>query len=268
MADVTPLGPLLTAHLFPTLDARLIDLLRALSPDDWERQTIAPRWKVKDVAAHLLDTQLRTLSFGRDGYTLSPPPVIASDRDLVEFIDRLNADGVTVYRRFSPSLLMAWIERTSREAAVYYASLDPFRPARFGVSWAGESVSANWFDLARELTERWHHQQQIRLAVDDLRAPRTAAAIMTPELYHPVLDCFMRALPFHYRAKPAPAGTAIRIHVTGDCGGDWHLYRAMSGCWSANRPEPSRRPRRSRRTLPGASSPRASHVKTPASRSV
>ena len=180
MADVTPRGPLLTAHLFPTLDDRLIDLLRALSPDDWERQTIAPRWKVKDVAAHLLDTQLRTLSFGRDGYTLSPPPAIASDRDLVAFIDRLNADGVTVYRRFSPSLLIAWIERTSREAAAYYASLDPFGPARFGVSWAGESVSANWFDLARELTERWHHQQQLRLAVED-----STAAIMTPELYRP-----------------------------------------------------------------------------------
>ena len=82
MADVTPLGPLLTAHLFPTLDARLIDLLRSLTPDDWERQTVAPKWKVKDVAAHLLDTQLRKLSFGRDRYTLSPPTAIASYRAL------------------------------------------------------------------------------------------------------------------------------------------------------------------------------------------
>ena len=31
-------------------------------------QTIAPAWKVKDVAAHLLDTQLRKLSLVRDGY--------------------------------------------------------------------------------------------------------------------------------------------------------------------------------------------------------
>ena len=234
MADVTAAGPLLTAHLFPTLDAQLSDLLRSLTPDDWERQTIAPRWKVKDVAAHLLDTQLRTLSFGRDGYTLSPAPAIASDRDLVAFIDRLNAEGVTVYRRLSPPVLIAWMEQTSREAASYYASLDPFAPARIGVSWAGESVSANWFDVARELTERWHHQQQIRLAVaepaDTVQAPsanaaRNLRAIMTPELYHPVLDCFMRALPFHYRSISVPPGTAIRIHVSGDCGGDWHLYR-------------------------------------------
>jgi uncharacterized protein (TIGR03083 family) len=237
MADVTPLGPLLTAHLFPTLDARLIDLLRALTPDEWERQTIAPRWKVKDVAAHLLDTQLRKLSFGRDSYTPSPPPAITSDRELVSFIDGLNAEGVSVYRRLSPQVLIAWMEQASREAARYYASLDPFAPARFGVSWAGESVSANWFDIARELTERWHHQQQIRLAVDEpvesapdpsVNAARSLHAIMTPELYHPVLDCFMRALPFHYRAMFSPPGTAIRIRVIGECGGDWHLYRGES----------------------------------------
>ena len=131
MADVTPLGPLLTAHLFPTLDARLIDLLRSLAPDDWERQTIAPRWKVKDVAAHLLDTQLRRLSFGRDGCSPTPAPVIASDRDLVAFIDRMNAEGVTVYRRLSPHLLIAWMRQTSLEAASYYASLDPFAPGAF-----------------------------------------------------------------------------------------------------------------------------------------
>ena len=222
MPDVTPPGPLLTAHLFPPLDGQLIELLRSLAPDDWERQTIAPRWTVKDVAAHLLDTQLRKLSFGRDGYAPSPPPVIASDHDLVSFINRLNAEGVTVYRRLSPPVLIAWMEQTSREAASYYASLDPFAPARIGVSWAGEPVSANWFDVARELTERWHHQQQIRLALGE---PAHLRAIMTPELYHPVLDCFMRALPFHYRSLSAPAGTAIRVHVSGECGGDWYLCR-------------------------------------------
>jgi uncharacterized protein (TIGR03083 family) len=232
-----PLEPLITAHLFPTLDARLINLLRALTHDDWERPTIAPGWTIKDVAAHLLDTQLRRLSFGRDGYTPSPPPAIASDRDLVAFINRLNAEGVAVYRRLSPPVLIGWMEQTSREAASYYASLDPLAPAPIGVSWAGESVSANWFDIARELTERWHHQQQIRLALADstdaaadasARAARSVHAIMTPELYHPVLDCFMRALPFHYRSISAPPGTVIRVSVTGDCGGDWHLYRAAA----------------------------------------
>jgi uncharacterized protein (TIGR03083 family) len=225
LAAITPLGPLITAHLFPTLDARLIDLLRSLTAEDWERPTIAPGWNVKDVAAHLLDTQLRRLSFARDGYAPSPPPSIESDADLVAFVNRLNAEGVAVYRRLSAAVLIDGIAYASREAASYFAALDPFAPARFAVSWAGEQTSENWFDIARELTERWHHQQQIRLALNE--PPR--GTIVTPELYHPVLDCFMRALPFHYRSISAPPGTTIRISVTGDCGGDWHLHR--TGSW-------------------------------------
>lgn len=130
---------------------------------------------------------------------------------------------MAVFRRLSPALLITLMEQTSREAADYYASLDPLAPATFGVSWAGETESLNWFDTARDLTERWHHQQQIRLAVG---APD---AIFTPDLYQPVLDCFMRALPFHYRTVDAPDGTTLRIRVTGDCGGDWFLRR--TGTW-------------------------------------
>jgi hypothetical protein len=91
--------------------------------------------------------------------------------------------------------------------------------APYGVSWAGENTSANWFDTAREFTERWHHQQQIRLAVNK-------PGIMTRELYHPVLDCFLRALPFRYRNVSAKPGTLVKINVAGECGGSWYLYRS------------------------------------------
>ena len=46
MADVTPPAPILTAHLFPALGAHLIDVLRSLAADDWERPTLAPRWTI------------------------------------------------------------------------------------------------------------------------------------------------------------------------------------------------------------------------------
>jgi hypothetical protein len=94
--------------------------------------------------------------------------------------------------------------------------------AQYAVSWAGETRSANWFHTARELTERWHHQQQIRLAVG-------RPGIMTPELYHPVLDCFMRALPFAYRDQAREPGTVARFTVDGDCGGSWYLSRGTNG---------------------------------------
>ncbi len=43
--------------------------------------------------------------------------------------------------------------------------------------------------------------------------------------YYPVVHCFMRALPFTYRNVSAVPGTTIRIRVSGDCGGEWYLYR-------------------------------------------
>src|SRR5262245_20869836 len=89
------LKPLLTAHLLPVVEARLLELLRSLSPDEWEAQTLAPAWKVKDVAAHLLDTHLRKLSIVRDGYSPGPPPRVASHGDLLAFINRLNHEGVS-----------------------------------------------------------------------------------------------------------------------------------------------------------------------------
>ena len=48
---IKPLPPILTAHLFSKLDGLLLDLLRSLAPEDWEKQTVSPKWKVKDVAA-------------------------------------------------------------------------------------------------------------------------------------------------------------------------------------------------------------------------
>ena len=212
------LPPILTAHLFPKLDGMLIELLRSLAPEDWEKQTVSPKWKVKDVAAHLLDTALRGISIGRDGY-VPERPEIHSAADLAAFINRLNSEGVTVYRRVSPLVLIRLAEVAAKSLAEYHASRDRYAMAPYGVSWAGEEKSPNWFDTAREFTERWHHQQQIRLAVN-------RPGIMTRELYHPVLDCFLRALPFTYRNVSAKNGTLLQFTVSGECGGIWYLYRA------------------------------------------
>jgi uncharacterized protein (TIGR03083 family) len=228
-----PLQPILTAHLFPKLDGLLLDLLRSLSADDWERQTVSPQWKVKDVAAHLLDTALRGISLARDA-CFPPAPPLDSSVALAAYIDRLNAEGVAVYRRLSPAVLISLMETATKQLADYHAARDPYAQAPFAVSWAGEEKSASWFDTAREFTERWHHQQQIRLATD-------RPGILTRELYFPVLDCFMRALPFTYRNVSAAPGTAVRITVSGECGGSWHLHRAETN-WllTANeRPQPA-----------------------------
>ncbi|HTF22705.1 MAG TPA: maleylpyruvate isomerase N-terminal domain-containing protein [Candidatus Limnocylindria bacterium] len=220
--------PILTAHLFPKLDAMLLELLRSLTPEDWEKQTVSPKWKVKDVAAHLLDTPLRGVSIARDGY-LPEAPRISSSVELAAYINRLNEEGVSLYRRLSPAVLISLMQVASQLLAEYHRSRDPNASAPYGVSWAGEEKSSNWFDTAREFTERWHHQQQIRLAVNK-------PGIMTRELYYPVLDCFLRALPFTYRTVSAKPGTYLQINVSGECGGNWYLARAEQAWWLTEEP--------------------------------
>jgi uncharacterized protein (TIGR03083 family) len=215
--------PILCAPLLRRVDAKLIELLRDLRPEDSDRPTLAPAWKVRDVAAHLLDTALRKLSLVRDHCFVEPADT-RSPQDLVDLVNRLNREGVTVYRRLSPPILVNMMEMACLQSADFHESLDPFSPAVFNVSWAGESTSLNWFDTTRELTERWHHQQQMRLATN-------RPGIMTPELYHPVLDCFVRGLPHAFRDVHVPFGTTVQLEIAGDCGGIWLMNKHNSG-WS------------------------------------
>lgn len=221
--------PILCAPLLRKVDAQLLFLLRSLTAAEWDLQTVAPAWKVRDVAAHLLDTTLRKLSLVRDSWLVEKVD-IQSPQDLIALINRLNGEGVTVYRRLSPALLIEFMTLACEQSACFHEALDPFAPAVFNVSWAGEDKSLNWFDTARELTERWHHQQQIRLATG-------RPGIMVPELYYPVLDCFIRGLPYACRNLAAPAGAGILLEISGECGGKWILARAEEG-WSFLREPP------------------------------
>jgi uncharacterized protein (TIGR03083 family) len=213
--------PILCAPIMREVDRHLIDLLSSLSSPEWELPTIAPGWSVRDVAAHLLDTALRKLSGGRD-QCRTERIEIRSHQDVIALVNRLNREGVTVYRRLSPAVLIELMQLACTQTADYVESLDPFAQAAIGVSWAGEMTSLVWFDNARELTERWHHQEQIRLATG-------RPGIMIPALYHPVLETFMRGLPYTFRDVSAPVGSAVLVEVSGDCGGQWCLVNSEAG---------------------------------------
>lgn len=225
--QLNSLPPIFTSRLFAPLEAKLIELLRGLAPEDWEKQTLAPRWKVKDVAAHLLDTQVRKVAAARHGYKPENSKKL-SPQKLVSLINTLNAEGVHRYRQLPADELISRMKVASQESAEYHSALDPFGTAMFPVSWAGGDESTNWFDTAREFTERWHHQQQIRVAVEKpgtLERP----GIMTREFYFPVLDCFMRGLPYTYRNVAAKPGSLAQFTIGGVCGGDWYLLRDNGG---------------------------------------
>ena len=216
-------GPILVAGLFPELEAALLELLRGLGPDDWGRPAAGARWTVKDVAAHLLDTGLRRLSLQRDGHAATPPDAgIAGWADLVAYLDRLNAEWVAAARRLSPPVLIELLAASAPPLCELLAGLDPLAPAPFGVAWAGEESSPNWFDVAREYTERWHHQQQIRDAAG--RPGLTGRRHLRP-----VLDAFLRALPHRWRDVAAPAGSRLAVEIDGAAGGIWTLRREGTG---------------------------------------
>jgi uncharacterized protein (TIGR03083 family) len=201
---------------FAPLRTHLLTLLAELGEDDWTRPTAAPRWSVKDVAAHLLGGDIAILSGKRDGFRL--PQKIQGYDQLIELVDRLNAEWVLAARRMSPRLVRELLAFTGPEVEACFASLDPMGMGS-AVSWAGPDPAPIWFDLAREFTERWHHQQQIRDATG--RPP-----LYDPYFLSPVLDTFVRALPHAFCNAMAPAGTSVRFEISGEAGGVWFVYKA------------------------------------------
>jgi uncharacterized protein (TIGR03083 family) len=208
-------------HLFPETLEALVDLLAGLTPDDWQKPTVCAGWTVKDIAAHLLGGELGILSRKRDGHLYSGNPIIEW-RDLVTLINGLNDLWVKAAHRLSPRLLCDLLHFAGEQANRYFASLDP-EALGDPVNWAGTEPAPVWLDLAREYTERWHHQQQIRDATarPDLKEARYLA---------PVLDAFVRALPHTYRDLAAEDGALVTLEITGAAGNRWHLLRER-GTW-------------------------------------
>jgi hypothetical protein len=205
--DLEPLAPIFTAPLFPDLNRELVTLLRGLDDADWARPTVAGAWRVRDVAAHLLDGDLRRLSAGRDAHLLPPDGPLASFADVVGLIDRANASGVAYAQRLSPRVITDLLEVTGRWVADHLAQLPPHGDALYPVAWAGEERSENWMDIGREYTERWHHQMQIRDAVD------ARHVLLDWDWLEPLLHLSVRALPRAYENVDAPEGTTITFHV-------------------------------------------------------
>jgi uncharacterized protein (TIGR03083 family) len=212
-----------TRFLFRPLAADLVALLRWLSVEDWERPTLAPAWRVRDVVAHMLDTALRRLSYHRD--LMSPPrPArpVESEQDLTAFVNDLNATWVRAAGRLSPRVLVDCYANALSQLCDFAESLPLDAAPLFPVSWAGERGSQGLLDIGREFTEVWHHGAQVREAVG-------AGPFPDPRWLHAVLAIAVQALPHAYRDVSAPAGRSLVLTISGPAGGVWTLSREASG---------------------------------------
>jgi uncharacterized protein (TIGR03083 family) len=228
MTGIKNEAPIETLPLLQQLDELLLPLLRSLSDEEWQAPTVAKKWCVKDVAAHLLDGNLRGLSTGRDGFFGENPGTQPSYTALVAYLNELNMSWTRANRRLSPQVLIALLESSGRDYIAHLRSLHPLEPAVFSVAWAGQDVSPNWFHIAREYTEKFLHQQQIRDAVNK-------PGIMTRPFFYPYLATLMHALPHTFRTMSAPASTVVTVEVTSAIGGTWSIIKTVDG-WKS---EPS-----------------------------
>jgi uncharacterized protein (TIGR03083 family) len=214
-----PPKPVIVVNLFPEILTGLTELLSGLSTTDWAKPTVCAGWSVKDVALHILGVEIYNLSSRRDRHTSGAS---INDWDqLVVFLNKWNADWVQVARRISAPLLVELLQVTGVQMNEYFRSLDP-RAQGGPVSWVGAEPAPVWLDLAREYTERWHHQQHIRDAVGQpgFREPRYLA---------PVLATFVRALPRAFENMPATPGTSVTLTIMGASGGRWTIMRTQAG---------------------------------------
>lgn len=209
-----------TLHLFPQLTAELIQLLKSLETKDWLKPSPIKGRTVKDLVAHLTDGSLRKLSIQRDGFNDETNiPKINSYGDLVNHIQTLNSDWMNVARRLSPEILIDLLEYAQGQLNDFIKRLDPHGRALFPVSWAGESESQNWFDIAREYTEVWHHQMQIRMALGK-------PILLEPKYSEPLYDTFMLGLPHLFKdLQDFEQNYKVKISLSGSLNKSWLIER-------------------------------------------
>lgn len=210
--------------LEPERDA-LLELLSGLTADDWAAPTACPRWSVHDVAVHLLHDDVRRLSAQRDGHEGPIIPATSLD-ELVGGLDDLNNRWVAeVAPTLSPRLTCEILSFISGPANEHLRSL-PFHANEAGVAWAGRGPHPTWLDVAREFTERWVHQQQIRLATH-------RPGCDEPTYVDAVVDTFVRALPVSLPSRPAATEVALRI--SDPVHRQW-VVRSDGGRWTFEEP--------------------------------
>jgi uncharacterized protein (TIGR03083 family) len=209
--------PIMVIDLFPQERKQLLELFSKLEAEEWEKPTICPGWSVKDIGLHLLGDDIGYLSRARDQF--SNPFFRNKDlhawEKLVKNINEANELWVKATARISPKLLSGLLELTGKQFYQYVQSLDQMATGGV-VSWAGPDPAPVWLDTAREYTERWVHQQQIRDAVNK-------PGLKEQRFFHPVLDTFVRALPHTYKDIPAANTTVLKFVVTGEAGDVWYL---------------------------------------------
>lgn len=218
--------PIPVVHLFQPERAALLEILGDLSDAEWALPTACPGWTVKDVALHILGGDVGIVARKRDGFHVPLPDA----ETFVEALNRHNEQWVESTRRISPPQLIDLLAHVGPQV---YATLEGLDLLALGppVYWAGPDEAPIWLDVAREYTERWHHQQHIRDAVN-------CPGLLDHTFAAPVFETFAYALPWSFRDIAAPPGTTVELRISGAAGGRWWITRE-DAAWKRTVPKGS-----------------------------
>jgi uncharacterized protein (TIGR03083 family) len=172
--------------------ARTMELLRGIPEADWER-IVVPRWRLREVAAHLVTTDEGAIT-GRSlttGFTKSATGAIArveewNDKQVVRWADRPIPEILEGLDKWS-----RWFERLVR--MIPAAAARPAFVTPFG------KVSLMWL-FGLRVYDEWVHDEDVRRAYE---LPSDDA----PASVRPVARQLIAGLPVQTTEKVSPAAT-------------------------------------------------------------
>ena len=184
--------------------AELYEVLSVLAEPEWNRDTPAAGWTVRDQVTHLayFDGTAVLSATDPDRFLAEMAAITAEGQD---FPDRIAAE----HRGLSGAEAFAWLQRERRAYLDTFGALDPGTQ----LPWYGPPMSAASSVTAR-LMETWAHGQDVIDALGLTRRP-------TARLRH-VAHLGVRTFGWSFvvRGLEAP-GVPVRVELTGPDGEPW-----------------------------------------------
>jgi uncharacterized protein (TIGR03083 family) len=182
---------------------QVLELLRSLAPEDWDRPTDLPGWDVRAVAAHLAHLESDLAGMAQTAVDVPELDHVRSP------MSRYTEQGRIARADWSPDRIVEELAKAAeirlavlRENPPTDATADPDRTPG-GIGWDWETLLRN-----RPL-DVWMHEQDIRRAVGRPGGLTTPAAAHTTQV-------FTMSLPYAVGKKVAPpAGTTVVVDVRG-----------------------------------------------------